>query len=94
MAKLSGKLVKDAVKRGAEAIVVACPMCHSNLDLRRPEINASLQKDHRIPVLFVTQLLGLALGLTPEALGIEGLFVSADGLLERLAPAKAAGGAA
>ena len=59
--------MEDAVKRGAEAIVVACPMCHSNLDLRRPEINAQLQKDHAIPVMFVTQAIGLAMGLDPAA---------------------------
>ena len=70
VAKLGGKLVDGAVQRGAEAIVVACPMCHSNLDLRRPEINASLQKDHRIPVLFATQVIGLALGLEPRKLGL------------------------
>ncbi len=70
VAKLSGKLLEGAVNRGAEAIVVACPMCHSNLDLRRPEANESLQKDHRIPVLFVTQVVGLALGLEARSLGL------------------------
>jgi heterodisulfide reductase subunit B len=71
VAKLGGKLVEGAVKRGAEAIVVACPMCHSNLDLRRPEINAHLHEDHRIPVLFVTQVIGLALGLELQRLGLQ-----------------------
>lgn len=70
VAKLSGKLLEGAVNRGAEAIVVACPMCHSNLDLRRPEANESLHKDHRIPVLFVTQVVGLALGLESRSLGL------------------------
>jgi len=70
VAKLSGKLLEGAVNQGAEAIIVACPMCHSNLDLRRPEANESLQKDHRIPVLFVTQVVGLALGLESRALGL------------------------
>lgn len=71
VAKLGGRLVDGAVKRGAEAIVVACPMCHSNLDLRRPEINANLRKEHRIPVLFVTQAIGLAMGLEPRKLGLQ-----------------------
>jgi len=71
VARLGGKLVQDAVKRGAEAIVVACPMCHSNLDLRRPEINQYLGQEHGIPVLFITQVIGLALGLSPEALGLQ-----------------------
>jgi len=71
VAKLSGKLVKDAVARGAEAIVVACPMCHSNLDLRRGEINEYLGEKHGIPAMFITQVIGLALGLAPEALGLQ-----------------------
>ncbi len=70
VAKLGGKLLAGAVNRGAEAIVVACPMCHSNLDLRRPEINEILQKEHRIPVLFVTQVIGLAMGLESRKLGL------------------------
>ena len=71
VARMSGKIVADAVKHGAEAIVVACPMCHSNLDMRRPEINAALGADYQLPVLFITQALGLALGLAPEALGLQ-----------------------
>jgi len=71
VARLGGKLVQDAVKRGAEAIVVACPMCHSNLDLRRPEINAQLGQTYDLPVLFITQVIGLALGLAPRALGLQ-----------------------
>ena len=42
VAKLAGRIVKDATDRKAEAIVVACPMCHSNLDLRRGQIEAAL----------------------------------------------------
>jgi len=71
VARMSGKIVADAARHGAEAIVVACPMCHSNLDMRRPEINAHLGADHQIPVLFITQALGLAMGLDPEALGLQ-----------------------
>lgn len=71
VARLSGKLVQDAVKRGAEAIVVACPMCHSNLDLRRAEINEHLQKEYAIPAMFITQVVGLALGLDPKVLGLH-----------------------
>ncbi len=46
-AKLGGRIVTDAAAREAEAIVVACPMCHSNLDLRRGAINAALGARHR-----------------------------------------------
>jgi heterodisulfide reductase subunit B len=71
VAGLCGRIVKDAVRRGAEALVVACPLCHSNLDLRRPEINAELGGEQKIPVLFVTQAIGLAMGLAPEDLGLQ-----------------------
>lgn len=71
VADLCGRIVKDAVRRGAEALIVACPLCHSNLDLRRPEINEALGRAHAIPVLFVTQALGLAMGLAPESLGLQ-----------------------
>ena len=78
VAKLSGKLVQDAEKRGADAIVVACPMCHSNLDLRRNEINEYLQKEYAIPAMFVTQVIGLALGLDAKDLGLQRHMVPVD----------------
>lgn len=73
--KLSGKIVGDAFDRGAEAIIVACPMCQSNLDMRRKEINSYLGKKIDIPVLYVTQALGLAIGLDRKALGLQRHFV-------------------
>ena len=71
VAKLSGRILESAVKAGAEAIIVACPMCQSNLDMRRPESNAYLGADCQIPVLFITQALGLAMGLDANQLGLQ-----------------------
>ena len=65
----------DAVARKAEAVVVACPMCHSNLDLRRAEINQRLEHKTDIPVLFITQVIGLALGIPAKELGLGRHFV-------------------
>jgi len=75
VAKLSGKIVEDAEYRGAEAIIVACPMCHSNLDMRRPDINKYWDKKFNIPVLFATQAIGLAVGISPDKLGLKRHFV-------------------
>lgn len=83
VARLAGRVVQDATARRAEAIVVACPMCHSNLDLRRGAIDAALGKAHEIPVLFITQVVGLALGLPASALGLRRHFVP----VRALAPA-------
>ena len=76
VAKLSGKIVKDASDRGAEAIIVACPMCQSNLDMRRPHINSYLKKEVNTPVLYITQAIGLAVGVNKDELGLKKLFVA------------------
>lgn len=76
VAKLSGRIVKDASDRGAEAIIVACPMCQSNLDMRRPHINSYLQTKIDTPVLYITQAIGLAIGLDRNVLGLKKLFVA------------------
>lgn len=69
--KLSANILKDARDRGAEAIIVACPMCHSNLDMRRAAINKCLDEPSDIPVIYITQAIGLALGLQPKELGLQ-----------------------
>lgn len=76
VAKLSGRIVKDAADRGAEAIIVVCPMCQSNLDMRRPHINSYLQTQIDTPVLYITQAIGLAIGLDRNALGLKKLFIA------------------
>ncbi len=78
VARLSGNIVMDAVDRGAEAIIVACPMCHSNLDMRRPEINSYLNLKINIPVLYLTQALGMAIGIEKKELGVQRHFVKVD----------------
>jgi len=75
VSKLSGKIIEDAESRGAEAIIVACPMCHSNLDMRRNDINKYWGKKFSIPVLFLTQAIGLAVGLPAKKVGLNRHFV-------------------
>lgn len=58
----------------ADAIITACPFCHLQLDLGQLEVN-SIFKDKisapfNIPVIYITQLLGLALGMDLEELGL------------------------
>jgi heterodisulfide reductase subunit B2 len=73
--RLSGEIVKDAVDRGAEAMIVACPMCHSNLDMRRGAINDYLGIKTDIPVMYVSQVVGLAMGIDRKELGLQRHFV-------------------
>jgi heterodisulfide reductase subunit B len=74
--RMGSKILRDASERNAEAIVVACPMCHSNLDLRRGAMNKVLGgKATNIPVLFITQVIGMALGISGKELGLSRHFV-------------------
>ncbi|MBN1425237.1 CoB--CoM heterodisulfide reductase iron-sulfur subunit B family protein [Candidatus Fermentibacteria bacterium] len=71
VAKLCKPIVTDAVKRGAEALIVACPMCQSNLDMRRCAIKGMSEAEAHIPVLYITQAIGLALGIDRKDLGLQ-----------------------
>jgi heterodisulfide reductase subunit B2 len=75
VSKLSGKIIEDAEHRGAEAIIVACPMCHSNLDMRRPDINKYWNAEYKLPIIFITQAIGLAIGLKADQVGLKRHFV-------------------
>ncbi len=81
--RLGRRIVTDARAHGAEAIVVACPLCHSNLDLRQAAMTK--RGEEPLPVLFITQLVGLALGLSEAELGIGRHFVDAHPLVAELA---------
>ncbi len=71
---------------GAEAIVVACPLCHSNLDLRQKAMTA--RGEQPLPILFITQVVGLALGLPADSLGLGRHFVATAPLLADLGRAR------
>ena len=72
---LSGKILASAHSRGAKALIVACPLCHSNLDFQQPQAAQARKLDFRMPILYLTQLLGVALGLSERQLGLQRHFV-------------------
>jgi heterodisulfide reductase subunit B len=80
--ELSGRLVREALHRGADAVVVACQLCHSNLDMRQAQAPGEDGAPLRLPVVYFTQLMGLAFGLAPEALGLDHHLVDPLALLE------------
>lgn len=83
VAALSSRLVREARHRGAEAIVVACQLCQANLDLRQGEAGGGNGAGGALPVVYFTQLMGLAFGLAPEALGLGHHLVDPLALLRR-----------
>ncbi|ODP34633.1 CoB--CoM heterodisulfide reductase iron-sulfur subunit B family protein [Pandoraea sp. ISTKB] len=68
--KLSGRHVASAKAAGAEAIVTPCPLCHTVLDTYQDDMAKDLGQSLDLPVLHLPQLVGLALGLDAEALGL------------------------
>jgi len=79
--KLTRDILEDAKAVGANAIAVACPLCHANLDTRQAEIEEKYEARFGLPVLYFTQLMGLAFGIPADRLGIRRHFVGAEGLL-------------
>jgi heterodisulfide reductase subunit B len=60
--RLSGKLLSMAKEAEADCLVTGCPMCHANLDTRQEELNKEVGENFNLPVLYFTELIGLALG--------------------------------
>lgn len=82
--KLSGDILQMAADAGAQAIVVACPLCQSNLDLRQGMINKKYKKNFNMPILYFTQLVGLSLGIDRRKLGLEKHIVNPMPLLKEV----------
>jgi heterodisulfide reductase subunit B len=69
-------LLENAVRSGAAIIATACPLCQVNLECYQKQVNSEFGTDLNVPVLYFTQLVGLALGIAPERLGIGSELVS------------------
>jgi len=74
--KLSNSVLDMAQAAGAQCVAVTCPMCQSNLDLRQKDIEKETGRRYDMPILYITQLLGLCLGISQKELGINKLMIS------------------
>ena len=82
--KLSGKVLEQALAAGAEAVVVCCPLCHVNLDLKQGQINKALGTDYKVPILYLPQVLGLAFGMSSEDVMLQKNIVDPRPLVKRV----------
>ena len=80
--QLSNAVLESAKAAGADCIVVACPLCHGNLDIRQKEIESVYETSYGLPIFYLTQLVGIALGVPIERLGLDALIVSPQKLLK------------
>jgi len=78
---LGKELIDQARAAGADAIAVACPLCHANLDARQTQ----MEIDQPMPVLYFTQLMAIAMGLPPKAAALNGNLMDARPILKEKA---------
>jgi heterodisulfide reductase subunit B len=81
---LTDSIVGMAKAAGARCIAVGCPMCQINLDMRQLDIEKQTGTRHDMPILYITQLLGLCLGISPGKLGINKLMISPASVIGKI----------
>lgn len=73
--ELSHKILENAAAHGANCVVVACPMCHVNLDMKQEDIERRYSVRHDMMIYYLSDLVGMALGLSEHQLGVDRHFV-------------------
>lgn len=76
-------LLDCAVRSRAAVIVTACPLCQVNLECYQKQVNREFGTNLNVPVMYFTQLLGLALGIPPKRLGIGSELVAVMPAIEQ-----------
>jgi succinate dehydrogenase / fumarate reductase, cytochrome b subunit len=81
--------IEQALERGADAMVTPCPLCHLSLDAWQSKLNAAREQDgleplRPMPVLHLSQLVGVAAGLEESELNFKRHVVSVDPVVEHL----------
>jgi heterodisulfide reductase subunit B2 len=73
--KLNKELLECAMDNGADVMVTTCPLCHMNLEAYQGKINSQYKTKFNVPIMYFTQLLGIALGLPAKSLGLDSSFI-------------------
>jgi heterodisulfide reductase subunit B len=81
---LMSGILKDALARGANCFVTTCPMCQLNLDAYQDRVGEKYGIQKRLPVYFITELLGIAMGFSPKEMQLNRHFIDSSGLLTEL----------
>lgn len=78
---LGGQVLEAARQAGADVIVTACPMCQANLDTRQEIIEKERGIKYNLPIVYYTQLMGLAFGYSARQMGFNRLLTRPSALL-------------
>ena len=86
---MTAKHTGEAMDKGADAMVVPCPLCHLELDGEQGYAAKAAGRDIEMPILHLSQVVGLAIGLEPKELGLSRHMVSTKKLVAQLQPVEA-----
>ena len=81
---LAGDKLRNLKAVDAQGLITVCPFCHMMFDINQPRIERLLEEKFGIPVLHYPQLLGLAMGFTPQELALEELRVNATKIVNNI----------
>ncbi len=81
--KLIKEVLDSAVSNGAEVMITGCPLCQLNVDAYQTMVNKKYKTNYHLPVLFFTQLMGLAFGFGEKDLGLKTSLVPAEKALAK-----------
>lgn len=82
--ELIRRLISTADEYKADVMVAICPMCQMNLDAFQGQMNGYFKTDYHMPILFFTQLMGIAFGAEPKDVGFGSEFISARPAMGRI----------
>jgi heterodisulfide reductase subunit B len=74
--ELINKILRNAQEHGAQCLITPCPLCQINLDAYQSQVNSKFKTRYNLPVLFLTQLIGVALGIPAKELALDKNIVS------------------
>ena len=80
---LMKKIFDSAAGNGAQCLITVCPLCQTNLDAYQSQVNKKYHTSFKLPVLFFTQLMGVALGVDQKELGLKAGIVPAEPVLAK-----------
>jgi len=79
------KIKMDAIKEaGVDVIVVNCPACYQQFDTRQRDLGKAYDTEYGVPVMYITELYALAMGFSPDELGLKFHRIRLSGILEKL----------
>ena len=81
--RLLAELLASAKRAGADCIAVVCPLCQTNLDIRQGGLKDGDGRPYDLPVIYLTQLMGIALGASAADVALGKLMVDPVPLLKR-----------